>query len=343
MFLIAMATVAMASCSKDETTGTNTGRGIDFRASIGNSTRAVETTTANLSSFYVTALNGTNTLFSNLEFTKNGGFFTSAENQYWPADGSQVQFFAYAPATKDLGGTLRITSSVKQLSNFKPSTVIADQKDFIFASATGDKENNETSGVDLTFEHALSQIGIQAKSDNADYTIEVVGVKIAKVSGTGTFNFANSNWNVTTTTAAKVAYSVEYEDSPLSVSSRVQSLMGAGGNAMLIPQSVDAWDNEGDATNDLNGGYISVKVHVENASGNVVYPRNGEYYGWVAMPVDIVWEMGNKYVYTLDFTNGFGFVDPDEYPNPGGSVLGAPIKFTVTVSAWTDAGQDIAM
>lgn len=58
-----------------------------------------------------------------------------------------------------------------------------------------------------------------------------------------------------------------------------------------------------------------------------------------------------KYIYTLDFSEGAGKVDPEkEQPedptvdpfDPGEDILGSPIKFTVEVSEWEDAGaQDI--
>lgn len=53
-----MAALAMASCSKDESTGINNGNAIDFRAAM--QTRASETTTANITNFFVTALDKNN-------------------------------------------------------------------------------------------------------------------------------------------------------------------------------------------------------------------------------------------------------------------------------------------
>lgn len=53
LFLVVVAALAMASCSKDESTGINNGNAIDFRAAM--QTRASETTTANITNFFVTA------------------------------------------------------------------------------------------------------------------------------------------------------------------------------------------------------------------------------------------------------------------------------------------------
>ena len=58
LFLTAVAALAMVSCSEENVLDTNRGNAIDFRAAMG--TRAQETTTANMSSIYVTALNARN-------------------------------------------------------------------------------------------------------------------------------------------------------------------------------------------------------------------------------------------------------------------------------------------
>lgn len=52
LFLVVVAALAMASCSKDESTGINNGNAIDFRAAM--QTRASETTMANITNFFVT-------------------------------------------------------------------------------------------------------------------------------------------------------------------------------------------------------------------------------------------------------------------------------------------------
>lgn len=151
LFLVVVAALAMASCSKDESTGINNGNAIDFRAAM--QTRASETTTANITNFFVTALDKNNAnYFSDAEFTKDGAFFTSTPAYYWPSDGSNLSFFAYSPSAADLGATVTINSTTKTLADFEPATTIADQKDFITATATGSK-TDEAAGVALTFGH----------------------------------------------------------------------------------------------------------------------------------------------------------------------------------------------
>lgn len=184
----------MASCSKDESTGINNGNAIDFRAAM--QTRASETTTANITNFFVTALDKNNAnYFSDAEFTKDGAFFTSTPAYYWPSDGSNLSFFAYSPSAAGLGATVTINSTTKTLADFEPATTIADQKDFITATATGSK-TDEAAGVALTFGHRLSQIEIKAKNTNDGYVYKVQGVRIGQPVSKATFDFETTSWQL---------------------------------------------------------------------------------------------------------------------------------------------------
>lgn len=54
----------------------------------------------------------------------------------------------------------------------------------------------------------------------------------------------------------------------------------------------------------------------------------------VAVAIGTKWDAGKKYIYTLDFTNGAGKVDPEkpeptdptDPDNPGGDIFGGAIK-----------------
>lgn len=348
LFLTAAAALAMASCSKDESTDIDRGRAIDFRAAMG--TRATEMTTEKLSSFFVTALDAKNqNYFANAEFTKSGQFFTSTPAYYWPSDGSSLSFFAYSPSAVDLGATVTINSETKTLANFEPKTTIAEQKDFITATTTGSKKN-EISGLALTFKHQLSQIEIKAKNTNVGYVYKVTGVRIGQPVSKAEFDFSNNTWMPTQN---KSNYQVEYDSSPKTLQSEPASMMESeDNNAMLIPQQLVAWkpDNGGsDKTNQQKGAYLALKVQIKTKGGARVYPATskGEY-DWVAVPINTHWQPGHKYTYTLDFSSGAGRVDPEKQQpqspddpfNPGEPVLGLAIKFTVTVSVWQPASDD---
>ena len=349
MFM-AMAAMLIASCSSDDVVSTNTGRAIDFRTSVG--TRGAETTTANINKFWVTAIDeaGAN-YFSKQEYKKEkeGAFFTSSPLYYWPA--GTLNFFAYSPSETDLGATVTIDKDTKNLADFSPATEIANQKDFVTATASGTRAANETNGVELTFYHRLSQIEIKAKNTNAGYVYKVVGVRIGKPVSKGTFTFGANTWALTTT--EKANYAVEYTSAPITLTKDSATMMGtANDNAMLLPQQLVAWTPETDKANTNKGAYIALKIQITTASGARVYPAKGKEYDWAAVAVGTNWEAGKKYVYTLDFSNGAGKVDPEKPEptdptdpfKPGEDILGGPIKFKVTVKDWVPAVQpDIEM
>ena len=349
MFM-AMIAMLIASCSSDDVVSTNTGRAIDFRTSVG--TRGTETTTANIDKFWVTAIDeaGAN-YFSKQEYKKEkeGAFFTSSPLYYWPA--GTLNFFAYSPSETDLGATVTIDKDTKNLADFSPATEIANQKDFVTATASGTRAANETNGVELTFYHRLSQIEIKAKNTNAGYVYKVVGVRIGKPVSKGTFTFGANTWALTTT--EKANYAVEYTSAPITLTKDSATMMGtANDNAMLLPQQLVAWTPETDKANTNKGAYIALKIQITTASGARVYPAKGKEYDWAAVAVGTNWEAGKKYVYTLDFSNGAGKVDPEKPEptdptdpfKPGEDILGGPIKFKVTVKDWVPAVQpDIEM
>lgn len=346
IMFMAMTAMLIASCSSDDVVSTNTGRAIDFRTSVG--TRGAETTTANISKFWVTAIDeaGAN-YFSMQEFTKKGEFFTSSPVYYWPA--GTLNFFAYSPSATELGGTLTINKDTKELKDFSPATAIADQKDFVTATASGTRATNETNGVELKFAHQLSQIEIKAKNTNTGYVYKVVGVRIGQPVSKGTFTMGTtSSWSLTTT--EKTNYSVEYTTNPKTLTAEAATMMGTeNDNAMLLPQQLVAWTPETDKPNANKGAYLALKIQITTKDGARVYPAKGDY-DWAAVAINTNWEAGKKYVYTLDFSSGAGKVDPEKPDpdptdpfKPGEDILGKPIKFTVTVTEWTSADQPVTM
>lgn len=357
LFLMAMSAIALASCSEDEPVSVRqeTNEAISFRSGIG--TRASETTNANLDKIYVTAFETNDSMklrsanptlyFNDIEFDKGSdSFFTAAggKEYKWLGKYDQLNFFAYSPSMDELGGDIFVKDdhSGLTLENYAIAEDIKDQVDFITANATGSKKDNEDSGVELTFDHRLSQIEIQAKSENKDYTFKVSGVRIGRPQYMGTFDFNTNEW--TLDDWHDTAIYTSYCDS-VTLGATPVSIMGPSGNAMLMPQTLTPWSPVGDPDNVAREAYLSVYVRIiENDNGDIIYPYNPETreYGWTSIPLSGTWEQGKKYIYTLDFTDGGGNIDPDD-PNPGDQILGKNIKFTVKVNDWVDANNTISM
>lgn len=337
LMLAAAATLVFASCSQEEPVSVNKGRAIDFRAAM--DSRADETTNANLTSINVAAFLGSQLFFPTMEYTKGADdFFTSATEYYWPGDNSELTFYAYAPANP--GGNVTLTADSKTMADFSPAATMADQVDFVTATATGTKNANEASGVPLTFNHRLVQIEVRAKTTNEVYTFNVSGVRIGQPVSKGSFDFVTSNWDLATD---KAIYTDTYATAK-TLSADAVSVMGDGGNAMILPQQLTAWDPQTDAANSQKGAYLSIKLQITTTETGVQvypFPSNGNCQ-WAAIPIDTNWEAGKKYIYTLDLSHGAGYVDPND-PVPGDPVLGGPIKFTVDVQPWVETTVDTPM
>lgn len=331
----AIAATGLMACTQEDVIDSTSGGSISFRPAI--STRATEITNANISAIKVAGFMGNSVYFDPLDFNKGSdNYFTSNPTYNWPGDDTELAFYAYAPTSME-GVTL--SADTKDMKGYAPDTNIANQLDFITSYATGKRSVNEASGLELTFNHQLSQIEIQAKADNAAYTFKISGIRIGQPVASGDFDFESSKWTPSTD---KAIYEETY-DTPVTLSASPVSVMGAEGNAMLIPQQLVAWNPETDAANALEGAYLSVKLQVNTIAGAQVYPfASNTDCQWAAIPINTNWEPGKKYIYTLDLSNGAGYVDPKD-PEPGTPVLGGPIKFTVNVLDWNAQSEDLPM
>lgn len=362
--------MVLGACTNDEVIDVKQTGSIDLRPLIENSTRATATTVANLGSFKVDVLKGTETYGAmTVTGSDNGTKWTTSPLTYWPSNASQqLDFYAYAPTTTE-GVTINGTD--KKITSYTPSTTVADQKDLVIAYNTGTKTANEASGVPLLFKHALSQIEVKAKCANANMKVEIIGVKVVSVAKDGTFTFPTATtqsgtghelalglWN--TASSQKTAYMVR-NSAPVELTKTAQSLMpSTSGTFMLIPQAITPWNKQNNAT--TAGSYISVLCRISNVSGDNVtqiFPATADKYGFSAVAIgttdnDKTWEPGKKYVYTLEFfgtDSGGGRFDPDPTvpgggdkdpdvdptkPEDGGKEILKPITFTVDVEDWTE-------
>lgn len=369
--------MVLGACTNDEVIDVKQTGSIDLRPLIENSTRATATTVANLGSFKVDVLKGTETYGAmTVTSSDNGGTWTTSPLTYWPSDASQqLDFYAYAPTTTT---GVTIDNTGKKITSYTPSTTVADQKDLVIAYNTGTKTANEASGVPLLFKHALSQIEVKAKCANANMKVEIIGVKVVSVAKDGTFTFPTATtqsgtghelalglWN--TASSQKTAYMVR-NSAPVELTKTAQSLMpSTSGTFMLIPQAITPWNKQNNST--TAGSYISVLCRISNVSGDnetLIFPTTAGKYGFSAVAIgttksDKTWEPGKKYIYTLEFfgtDSGGGRFDPDPTvpgggdtdpdvdttdPKDGGKEILKPITFTVDVEDWTEMPVDLNM
>ena len=364
-----------ASCTKTEVVSCDSQgsqRGIGFSAYTAKPTKAApqtDVTNGNFTSFEVTAIGHGAIYFDNVTFLKGASVWESNPLYFWPA--YALDFYAYNTPAEGNGTFSRsITTTAPQTLTYSPATELSKQEDLVAVSATGKTEsnNNSKSAIELTFNHYLTQVVVNAKCSNAGYKVEVEGVKLANLAGEGTYTFST---NTMAATAAKVNSSTSsdyistFTAKELDNSAKEVMTANTGNKWYLVPQSVASWkrkptESAESATNEMkntsNGTYLALKVKITTAGGSNVYPYSGSEAAWMAVPVpeELAFAQGKKYNVTLDFfgNKGAGYVDP-EVPgdldgNPstednGKSILGGAITFDATVTAWDDVNIVISL
>ena len=325
LILVAMATALLAtSCAEEQQFGgAVSNSAIALHTTIGKvGTRATETTTANLHAFRAYSFltdDNVNYMDGVTYSNSSGDWNTSAGSFYWPVKG-ELNFYCYAPETPGKTGTFAIDPSAQKLTDFAPFPTAATQQDLVYAKATGSLAANSTSGLDVNFSHALSEITIAAKNTNTAYTVEVSGVKLGNVISEGDFTFpsvagADASWSIGD---ERSDYTTEWQNAT-TLSSTVSSLDASNTAFMLIPQQLAAQAKA------VDGNYIALKVKITMQGGLVVHD------GWTYVAIPTLWEMNKHYAYTLDFSEGAG---QDE--NGNDIISGSEIKFNVTVTPWDE-------
>lgn len=352
--MMGLAILAVSSCSKDIVEKTDKRAPIDFRANVESMTKGSEATTYNLEEINVTSISGIleegvhimdqvpEFFFQDVQFSRTGDYYYSYPSYYWPEDDRLMWFFAYWPSKEKLGceiewGIIKTGSTSYDVKwvykGLKPASNIADQVDLVLGATFTNKSFSEQQGTNITLGHVLSQIEIRAISMNSSYNFLISGVRIVNPIGSCDFSVWNNGW---TLHSEKAVYEDLY-DTPVLLSDESKTVINkVNGNAFLLPQTLTAWDPENDPTNEAKGTYISVKIRITNQNDEVVFPTDGREYGWAAVPVGERWEQGRRYIYTLNFTNGAGYIDPLEPINPGKAILGDQINVTKTLGTWVD-------
>lgn len=346
LLLTGLATMlAFQSCTMDEIEKVNQGTPIGFRTSV--ATRGAEAKTRTINAFYVTALEAdSDPYFKDVVFTKGGydGFTSPGQTYYWPGQGRELTFHAYAPGIDQMGGaTVTINNNTKEISNFQVNSDILKQVDLIYAFTAPQSEGD----VEINFEHKLSMIEVRATT-SADYIYKFAGVKLGGIKGTGSLTGLETEdaeqWEIPEDAETKT-FTYDGSNSVVTMDKySSQYLLGYleddKGNptenaAFMIPQTVTPWDPQS-TSND--GAYIAVNIQISTPDGVRIYPsQNDGDYAWVKIPVpNVTWLSGYKYYYTLDFSNGAG------YDETGTEVLdgSASIKMTMNLDEMPEGSSN---
>lgn len=186
-----------------------------------------------------------------------------------------------------------------KLGRFYVATDISKQVDFITAHVSAQTPTSEDAakmGVGLNFKHQLSNIELRAFSGNDEYNIEIAGVRLGRAyTGGAIFNFCDANGNVDNPEGGQWGISKDPQRYPVEYifgagdeiyrmgvfnnltggqiiatpahanSASAASIMGKGGNAMVLPTKNGAWAGEANP-------WIAPKYSAQTGTVNDPYP-----------------------------------------------------------------------
>lgn len=359
LFLAAAAT--LAACTNDELTDQIAEPAeIAYAPAVSVPTTRSVITTENISEYvvngFLTAGNKTTHYISSNIFTKTSGEWNSTATHFWPHTGS-IDFYALSPASVasklDFGADAPAAKRHVTIKDFEVSTTTDEKTDLVYA-LTADRSHENGSdlvAVPINFKHALSQVVFNVKNTNSALIIDVDQIEIANLASKGSYTLpqtsttlaggATGTWALDKKINGGKTYSTFIKNvtdiTPASGTVRLTS--SDEGALFLLPQEATAWDPKNDAENLNAGSYIAVHCRVWAVNGNdrvLLWPNVKDTSGTipyhdVAIPVNIKWEEGKKYTYTLVFGEGAGYIPPTD--TEGGStvdIAGEPTLKTIS-------------
>ena len=348
---------AMTSCSQDDVVTADPGRPIEFHIDM--TSRTTHYTTDNLDQISVFAYDGDDLEFEEI-FTRdsNTSTFKSATPHYWEKD---LYFIVIGGNSYENGGSnfekidnineVDWTASYGVLAPGQYGLVVnkdldspllvytlpenaTEQYDLVVATASG-SASDQDSGIALQFEHILSKITFKAFENHDAANIKLGQTELKNIQTSGIYEIETKKWTKLANPKSQVCNPLSGDMQTLT-SEANEYLMD---HFLIIPQDATAWDADNDHENTSNGTYLSYKLDV-TVGGKQMIPyetSDGQTRDAGYTPIGRNWEAGKQYVYTLDFTDGFGNTSPED-PEPAKPLL-SPVQFTCSVVDWNRSAE----
>lgn len=304
-------------------------------------------------------------VFANYYYTNKNEEYTSSLCLKWvainPDISKQRDLVVAKPVTDN-----RETPTPSEANGIKPKTTTLNFE-HVLSQVEIRAKLPEDSEVGKTYEVKVAGIKISNPRNFATYDIISGEWVDAQLETPNEYDNISVRDNKDYTRGANTYRFAETEDAVF-LKSFPQSLMGMGGSIFTIPTERERSTLK--PQNDQHGMYIGVLLRVTRKdNGKVVFPYDdkytfryedldkiedsqeflsalkhyliyrgpdGEYYQWAAIPVEVKWEKGKHYIYTLDFSNGVGYNDPaDGLTEDGGiPILNGKVNVKCTVTEW---------
>ncbi len=265
---VAIATVALSSCSKEEVVSTGVNNTSDY---INFSTYALESTkglivdntaefgakfgTAERGGFGVTAYTSTtgfDSKYMEAQINLMSGvwnYVNESQIGYWPteASGSTLDFYAHAPFIDNQSTEITHSKADGMTVKFTAPTAEDTQVDFMYATAYDVKKTRDEAladnRVNLMFKHALTQIKFKGITTSANLKVDVAanGIQMVNIPNTGTLTVPStavaSTWAVPATPS--VAFPITSPAVP-SISTAAENI-STNNPSIVIPQDITPW------------------------------------------------------------------------------------------------------
>lgn len=248
---------------------------------------------------------GTTVINGDKVSSTDGSVWSTQEKHYWPQSNS-VRFYALYPTS------LSLNTSAMAFTYTMP-TAVASQEDVLYDTETASRTDDRVShnaikryALPITFHHALAQVAFKGRvsADNPAWTVNVSGITLCNIYGTGTFDLNNKSWGgltglTSTAIGIRKAGTLVY-----SAGADAANLTAADGALLVIPQQLKAWDLKTNVSS-AKGCYLAISCHINNGTTDI----NGtaETPQTIYVPFDNAgtqWKQGCRYTYTLQFGSG---------------------------------------
>ncbi|MDE7457391.1 MAG: fimbrillin family protein [Muribaculaceae bacterium] len=363
-------TMAITSCSQDETVESLAvkpeGRQeIEFHLDM--MSRATDRTITNLDTIWVYADDGKETVFEATAFIKDQyGNFKPEEKMYWPEGKDNLNFTAFWPSPDVLNHDPNHTGENHAKLSLSPGNVTLDSEiawntayhyDLITAVATINRDV-ANGGIPLAFKHAFAQVEFRAKiGESAEHRVDIYGIQLRVSNTKGVYSLTQDLW----TLLSSQQYFKSAPNGVLTVSDTPRSLTEKTGPMYLLPATWQFVQYFTGAKENSNGVFLMVFGKAYDEEGVQIYPKaedmgdnnrvpSDSYIEGMSAYQDITntgimriqlggledfkVESGNKYVFTIDFTNGIGNFSHKDKDKPSQPIINNSLTTKVSVESW---------
>lgn len=216
----------------------------------------------------------TSPYFNNVTFkTTDGTTFTSEDGKYYWPSSTNLDFYAYAPLSTEVGGSGSAAVTRNAYNNFTvtPGTDVPYQPDLVYAvtrnwgkattdQTTGHVISTTVTGVTINFRHAESKVAIKLANFNKNLKITVGDVSIGNLRGSETFTWNGVTDGTTPVAAASANTDGQYTSGTLTYLNGTWTASSVQTSAYTVTMESDA------SYNVFNGNVAAKNLYSADAS-----------------------------------------------------------------------------